>query len=139
MEQEVRSMGSQQSLAWALVTTMRSVARKSGSQWERLSHEWLLVPDDWLKIRFCPPQLMHGGVRISVALPPSAFPAVAVHWANPGRWPGWSTFWVRHEEELPALLDILDLAYYSANNLHRRIHGKPEPQMNLWSMFNSFD
>jgi hypothetical protein len=125
MEMEAAGMGQYKKAALALTMMVRRLAARSGSELERFHHEWLLVPDDWLKVKFVAPGSYLGGVRISVGLPDTMLPPGDAHRIKMKRWPGWSAFLFQHESDLPAAQELLDWAFYHADSDYRARHGKP--------------
>lgn len=135
METEASRMGNQKALALAVTRMVQRLAFKSVSKFERVNREWLLVPDDWLKVKYVANERPLGGVRLSVGLPAAAFPPALAHWVTMKRWPGWSAFWIRQQEELPALQQLLNLAFYQADSEYRDQYGKPNQLAGWWSAY----
>ena len=135
MELEASGMGKQKALALAVTIMVQRLACKSASKFDRVNSEWLLVPDDWLKVKYIAKERPPGGVRLSVGLPVAAFPPALAHWVTMKRWPGWSTFWIRQQDELPAVQQLLNLAFYQADSEYRDRHGKPNRLAEWWSAY----
>ena len=93
----------------ALVRMVRNAARQSGGHFERLHHEWSLVPEDRLKLKFSSPASPKSNVRVSINVPPDVFSGEASQWIKQGRWDGWSIIHVQHRKQLLVLRDILHL------------------------------
>ncbi len=118
-------MGRCRMLALTVAMMMRRYARQSGSELEYLNHEWRLTPDDWLKVRFHVGSWQNNMVCISVGWPVTAIPPGTGLKIRGGRWPGWSRFWLNTPEELPAVENFLDAAFYLADSDYRNVYGKP--------------
>lgn len=112
-------------LAMTVAMMVQRLARQSDSELEHLNHEWRLTPDDWLKIKFIASPALPNRVCISVGLPVTAIPPGTGLQIRAGRWPGWSRFWLRAAEELPAVENFLDAAFYLADSDYRKVYGKP--------------
>jgi hypothetical protein len=129
-------------LALTVAMMLRRFARQSGSELEYVRHEWRLTPDDWLKVKFNAGDCPHHPVCISVGLPATAIPPGTGLNIKAGRWPGWSRCWLHTAEELPAVENFLDAAFYLADSDYRKIAGKPvvlpgsaapPPAVNAWA------
>lgn len=107
MEKEARTMWPCRVAALAGVKVLRQMACKKGREFERFNHEWTLLPDGRVRVRFIYCGQMSAQMRISFNVPPEHFSEVARQGMSKSRLPGWSDLRYNHKKQLPLLRECL--------------------------------
>lgn len=119
IQDEIDRMGPLKSSAQVIVDYVNALS--GGSKFMRYT-EWTLEPDNWVTVRFAFTRTKTITLTLGVRL--SALPSdTGLKMDNRLQW---ARLQMKRIEELPAVLQCLQIAYYGASNRHRKASGYPK-------------
>lgn len=123
IQEEIDKMGSLKSSAQMIVDY--ALAMTPGSKFKRYS-EWNLEPDSWIVLSFT--YTRRKTITITLGVPLGSLPNTTdLHVSSRYRW---AKIYVKEIQEMPAVMQNLRYAFFSASNRYRKDFGFPKDEKN---------